>query len=97
MLFASIDIGSNAVRLFFANVFELKGKAVAEKASLIRIPLRLGEDVFESGRVSKKRVENLLKTMNAFKLLMEVYQPIDYMACATPALREADNGPNIIE
>jgi len=97
MLFASIDIGSNAVRLFFANVFELKGKAVAEKASLIRIPLRLGEDVFESGRVSKKRVENLLKTMNAFKLLMEVYQPIDYMACATSALREADNGPNIIE
>ena len=50
MLFASIDIGSNAVRLYFANVFELKGEAVLEKASLVRIPLRLGEDVFKTGK-----------------------------------------------
>lgn len=97
MLFASIDIGANAVRLFFANVFELKGKAVAEKASLIRIPLRLGEDVFESGSISQKRIENLLKTMNAFKLLMDVYKPLDYMACATSAMREAENGLQIID
>jgi exopolyphosphatase/guanosine-5'-triphosphate,3'-diphosphate pyrophosphatase len=97
MLFASIDIGTNAVRLFFANVFELKGNAVAEKASLIRIPLRLGEDVFESGSISKKRTENLLKTMTAFKLLMEVYKPVDYMACATSAMREAENGQQIID
>ena len=86
MLFASIDIGSNAVRLFFANVYERNGNAVAEKASLIRIPLRLGEDVFDSGSISKKRTENLLKTMTAFKLLMEVYQPTDYLACATSAI-----------
>ena len=97
MLFASIDIGSNAVRLFFANVFELKGKAVAEKASLIRIPLRLGEDVFETGCISDKRIDNLLKTMNAFKLLMDVYKPVDYIACATSAMREACNGQQIIQ
>ena len=97
MLFASIDIGTNAVRLFFANVFELRGNPVAEKASLIRMPLRLGEDVFETGCISKKRTENLLKTMNAFKLLIEVYQPVDYMACATSAMREAENGQQIIE
>lgn len=97
MLFASIDIGSNAVRLFFANVFEIKGKAVAEKASLIRIPLRLGEDVFETGCISDKRIENLMKTMNAFKLLMDVYKPVDYIACATSAMREARNGHQIID
>jgi exopolyphosphatase / guanosine-5'-triphosphate,3'-diphosphate pyrophosphatase len=97
MLFASIDIGSNAVRLFFANVFEVKGVPVAEKASLIRIPLRLGEDVFNTGSISEQRVYSLLKTMNAFKLLIDVYKPIDYIACATSAMREARNKKAIIE
>jgi len=97
MLFASIDIGSNAVRLFFANVYELKGAPVAEKASLIRIPLRLGEDVFETGCISETRVENLMKTMHSFKLLMDVYQPVDYIAIATSAMREACNNKEIIE
>lgn len=97
MLFASIDIGSNAVRLFFANVFEIKGVPVAEKASLVRIPLRLGEDVFNTGRISEQRVYNLLKTMNAFKLLIDVYTPLDYIACATSAMREATNREEIIE
>jgi exopolyphosphatase/guanosine-5'-triphosphate,3'-diphosphate pyrophosphatase len=97
MLFASIDIGSNAVRLFFANVFELKGKPVVEKASLIRIPLRLGEDVFKTGRISESRIANLMKTMFAFKLLMEVYKPVDYIACATSAMREAENNSEILE
>jgi exopolyphosphatase / guanosine-5'-triphosphate,3'-diphosphate pyrophosphatase len=97
MLFASIDIGSNAVRLFFANVYEIKGKAVAEKASLVRIPLRLGEDVFETGCITDKRIDNLMKTMNAFKLLMDVYKPVDYIACATSAMREACNGNQIID
>ncbi len=97
MLFASIDIGSNAVRLFFANVYELKGNPIAEKASLLRIPLRLGEDVFKTGCISDKRIGNLIKTMHAFKLLMEVYKPIDYIACATSAMREASNNNQIIE
>lgn len=96
MLFASIDIGSNAVRLFFANVFEAKGVPVAEKASLIRIPLRLGEDVFDTGCISESRIKNLLKTMHAFKLLMEVYKPVDCIACATSAMREASNSKEIL-
>jgi len=97
MLFASIDIGSNAVRLYFANVFEHKRKTVVEKASLVRIPVRLGEDVFESGRISEIRINNLVKTMQAFKLLIEVYKPVDYIVCATSAMREAENNREIIE
>jgi len=97
MLFASIDIGSNAVRLFFANVYELRGHPVAEKASLIRIPLRLGEDVFDTGSISQPRIENLMKTMHAFRLLLDVYKPLDYVACATSAMREASNNLEIIE
>jgi len=96
MLFSSIDIGSNAVRLFFANVFEIKGKAVSEKASLIRIPLRLGEDVFNSGNISESKIENLIKTMKAFKLLLEVYKPLDYIVCATSAMREALNKEDVV-
>jgi exopolyphosphatase/guanosine-5'-triphosphate,3'-diphosphate pyrophosphatase len=97
MLFASIDVGSNAVRLFFCNVFEVNGKPILEKASLIRIPLRLGEDVFETGCISPQKEENLIKTMHAFKMLMDVYRPLDYMACATSAMREACNSKQIIE
>ena len=97
MLFSSIDIGSNAVRLFFCNVFEIKGLPVLEKASLIRIPLRLGEDVFETGSISPIKEENMVKTMHAFKMLMDVYKPLDYMACATSAMREASNSKQIIE
>jgi len=97
MLFTSIDIGSNAVRLFFANVFETDGKPHVEKASLIRIPIRLGEDVFQTGTISEKKTENLIKTMNAFKMLIDVYKPIDYIACATSAMREAENKIQIIE
>lgn len=97
MLFASIDIGSNAVRLLFANVFEGQERIRTDKASLIRIPIRLGLDVFESGRVSDQRVSKLVDTMRAFRLLLDVYDPIDYVACATSAMREASNRQVIIE
>ncbi|NVO02166.1 MAG: exopolyphosphatase [Bacteroidetes bacterium] len=96
MLFASIDIGTNAVRLFFANVFEKKGAASVEKASLIRIPLRLGEDVFSKGFISEEKTKKLLDTMMAFKLLIDVYEPVNYIACATAAMREASNSAKII-
>ena len=72
MLFSSIDIGSNAVRLLFANVFDSKAGPVTEKASLIRIPLRLGFDVFNGGSISQQRADDLVKTMLAFKLLIDV-------------------------
>jgi exopolyphosphatase / guanosine-5'-triphosphate,3'-diphosphate pyrophosphatase len=97
MLFASIDIGSNAVRLLFANVFENRKRASADKASLIRIPIRLGLDVFNNGSISDEKADNLIKTMQAFKLLLEVYQPLAYTACGTAALREASNSEKILK
>jgi exopolyphosphatase/guanosine-5'-triphosphate,3'-diphosphate pyrophosphatase len=97
MLFSSIDIGSNAVRLLFANVFDSKAGPVTEKASLIRIPLRLGFDVFNGGSISRQRADDLVKTMLAFKLLIDVYQPVGYRAAATSAMREAANNELILD
>lgn len=96
MIFGAIDIGSNAVRLLFSNAFLKNGKVHVEKATLIRIPIRLGKDVYKNNTISEKRAANLLKTMKAFKLLLDVYQPVDYTACATAAMREATNGSEII-
>lgn len=96
MIFAAIDIGSNAARLLFANVFEKKGKIKAEKATLVRIPLRLGLDVFNKQRISNDRKDDLIKTLKAFQLLIDVYKPVDYAVCATAAIREADNKDHII-
>jgi exopolyphosphatase / guanosine-5'-triphosphate,3'-diphosphate pyrophosphatase len=97
MLFSGVDIGSNAVRLLFANVFETKGGPVAEKASLLRIPVRLGLDVFSDGKISDQKIEHLVKTMKAFKLLIDVYQPVSYMAAATSAMREASNREEVLQ
>jgi exopolyphosphatase/guanosine-5'-triphosphate,3'-diphosphate pyrophosphatase len=97
MLLAAIDIGSNAVRLFFSNVFELKGEIIVEKASLVRIPLRLGEQVFKKGKISGDKADGLVKTMKAFKLLIDVVQPVAYRACATAAMREAENKDALVK
>lgn len=97
MLLASIDIGSNAVRLLFANVFEGRERLRADKASLIRIPIRLGMDVFETGTISEGRVRMLKDTMKAFRLLIDVYGPAGVSACATAAMREASNGMRVME
>lgn len=97
MKFAAIDIGSNAVRLLFSNVSEEKGKVVFKKSSLIRIPIRLGEDAFREGIISKEKEVQLIKTLVAFKNLIEVISPLSYRACATSAMREARNGPEIIK
>ncbi len=97
MLFSGIDIGSNAVRLLFANVFETKGGPVTEKATLLRIPIRLGMDVFTLGRISDQKTEYLVKTMKAFKLLIDVYQPESYLAAATSAMREASNNKEVMD
>ena len=97
MLFSSIDIGSNAVRLLLANVFEKNGYAFADKASLIRVPIRLGMDVFNTGSISEERISSLVKTMKAFSYLLEVYQPIALTICATAAMREASNSGEIVK
>lgn len=97
MLLSSIDIGSNAVRLLFANVYESKAGPVAEKASLIRIPIRLGMDVFNIGRISDQKADDLVKTMLAFKLLIDVYRPLGFRVAATSAMREASNNVEVME
>lgn len=96
MLLSAIDIGSNAVRLFFSNVFEKDGQVIVEKASLMRVPIRLGEDVFVKNKISEKKIQNLIKTMLAFKLLIDVNNPDAYKAYATSAMREARNSKDVI-
>ncbi len=97
MLFAVIDVGSNAARLLFANAFGDLDNIKVEKATLIRIPLRLGKDVFRIGKISKEKEKNFIKTMKAYKLLMDVYQPKGVRACATAAMREGKNSARIVE
>ncbi len=98
MILAAIDIGSNAARLLFANVYETEDQKVfVEKATLVRIPTRLGEDVYTNNRISEEKAENLIKTLLAFKLLIEVYNPIEFDACGTAAMREAENGEDILK
>lgn len=94
--YAAIDIGSNAVRLLLCNVVEEHGATHFKKGELIRIPLRLGEDVFNSGKISSERSIRFQKTMHAFKLLIDVYEPVAYRACATASMREAANGEEIV-
>jgi exopolyphosphatase/guanosine-5'-triphosphate,3'-diphosphate pyrophosphatase len=93
--FAAIDIGSNAVRLLLAGVFEEEHSATFRKMSLIRMPIRLGDDAFTQKCISDSKVSQLVKTMIGFKHLIEAFQPLDSMACATSAMREAENGPEI--
>lgn len=97
MKFASIDIGSNAVRLLFCNVIEDKGKVSFKKSELIRIPLRLGEDAFLRKRITNQKATRLITTMKAFKHLISVHEVIDYKACATAALRAAENRDEIVK
>lgn len=96
--FAAIDIGSNAIRLLINNVIEQKDKPTAfKKSELVRVPVRLGEDSFLRGEISERNLDRLVKTMCSFDLLMKVYGVEKYMACATSALREANNGTEVIE
>ncbi|MEM7009107.1 MAG: exopolyphosphatase [Thermodesulfobacteriota bacterium] len=96
MKFAAIDVGSNAVRLLFSQVFENKGEPFFKKDSLFRVPIRLGEDSFVKRKISDEKADSLIKTMMAFKYLIEAYSPLDYMAIATAAMREADNSVEIV-
>ncbi|OIQ16045.1 Ppx/GppA phosphatase family protein [Lacinutrix sp. MedPE-SW] len=91
--FAAIDIGSNAVRLLIANIIEEKDKpATFKKRSLVRVPIRLGGDVFLNEKISPENIERMVDTMQAFKLLMKSHKIEKFKACATSAMREAKNG-----
>lgn len=96
--YAAIDVGSNAVRMLISNVIEEKGKEPKfKKSSLVRVPIRLGQDAFTSGEISEENIIKMKDTMNAFRLLMKSYGVIKYMACATSALREAENGEAVVQ
>lgn len=94
----AIDIGSNGVRLLIANVLEESGKAPQfTKASLVRVPIRLGADVFLSGAISQENIDRLSDAMHAFRLLMKISEVEKYRACATSAMREAKNGNDVVK
>ncbi|WP_418604074.1 Ppx/GppA phosphatase family protein [Hwangdonia sp.] len=96
--YAAIDIGSNAVRLLISNIIEEKGKPVLfKKNSLVRVPIRLGADVFIKQKISKENTQRILDTMLAFKLLMKSHKVVKYKACATSAMRESSNGKKIVD
>lgn len=97
MRYASIDIGSNAVRLLIADIIESTDRVYFRKDTLIRVPLRLGDDAFISKHISDIKQERMVKTMGSFKLLMDVYGVSDYEAYATSAMREADNGAEVVK
>lgn len=94
--YAAIDIGSNAVRLLIKREDEPCGNKL-KKLLFLRVPLRLGFDVFSKGKVSPKKERNLMRLMKAYRQLMRIYSVDEMRACATSAMRDAENGPEIIK
>jgi exopolyphosphatase / guanosine-5'-triphosphate,3'-diphosphate pyrophosphatase len=97
MILAAIDIGSNAARLLITEVIETEKKPLFEKLNLVRVPLRLGFDVFEKKEISDMKTTMLLNTIRSFKYLMDAYRVSYFKAAATSAMRDAVNGPQIID
>ncbi|AYN04508.1 MULTISPECIES: Ppx/GppA phosphatase family protein [unclassified Flavobacterium] len=96
--YGAIDIGSNAMRLLISNVVEQEGKEPQfNKSSLVRVPIRLGQDAFTVGEISQENIERMCDAMKAFNLLMKVHKVERYMAFATSAMREAYNGKEVVE
>jgi exopolyphosphatase/guanosine-5'-triphosphate,3'-diphosphate pyrophosphatase len=94
---AAIDIGSNAARLLISEVSEIGGKTIFTKLNFIRVPLRLGFDVFEKAEISRHRITMLIQTMKAFVYLMKAYDVERVKACATSAMRDAANSAAILQ
>lgn len=97
MKLAAIDIGSNAIRFQISSVLENGPKVIFKKLEYVRFPLRLGHDVFTTGKISPKSIEKFKKLMTAYKLLIDLYEATDYMFCATSAMRESENGYALAE
>jgi len=97
MVFAAIDIGSNAIRLLFSRVFVVDGKPHFAKEELIRMPIRLGEDVFQHGKISDQKADRLITALRGYSELIKAYGVLSYKAVATSAMRDASNGNHIIE
>lgn len=96
--YGAVDIGSNAIRLLVVSVIEQEGKdTIFKKTSLVRVPIRLGAEVFLEGKISEGNIERMVDAMTAFRLLMNTHGIKRYRACATSAMREASNGLQIAE
>ncbi|HLW41037.1 MAG TPA: hypothetical protein VKY82_01565 [Flavobacterium sp.] len=96
--YAAIDIGSNAMRILIANVIEEVNKPTQfNKSHLVRVPIRLGQDAFTVGEISEENASRMIKAVQAFRLLMEVYKVEKFAACATSAMREAFNGQELAD
>ena len=97
MKLAAIDIGSNAIRFQVTNVMTFEGQNYFKRLEYVRFPLRLGQDVFQHKRIGNEQEEKFIRLMHAFKILIELYEVDNYYACATSAMREAQNGREIVE
>jgi exopolyphosphatase / guanosine-5'-triphosphate,3'-diphosphate pyrophosphatase len=97
MKIAALDIGSNAVRLQIARINHEEGGEPFKKVEFVRIPIRLGDDAFKDGKISKAKRAIFYKAMQSFALMMDVYEVESYMACATSAMREAKNSSKIVD
>ncbi len=96
MKIAAVDIGSNAIRFQVSSVLERKDRILFKKLEYVRFPLRLGHDVFGSNRISNHSIDKFKKLMKTYKLLLELYEVDDYMFCATSAMRESENGHELV-
>lgn len=95
--YAAVDIGSNAIRLLIATVIEKEGFPTQfKKTSLVRLPIRLGADVFLEGNISSSNYKRLLDAMQAYSLIIKTHKVVAFRACATSAMREAKNGKEIV-
>src|SRR5688572_26099149 len=97
MVFAAIDIGSNAIRLLFCRVYNVDGKPHFIKEELIRMPIRLGEDVFLQGKITETKANRLVTALRGYGELIKAYGVERSRAVATSAMRDAQNGPEIIK
>jgi exopolyphosphatase/guanosine-5'-triphosphate,3'-diphosphate pyrophosphatase len=95
--FAAIDIGSNAVRLLIKSVVPGDPSDSFTKVLMVRVPLRLGQESFVSGKISSDKAKQLMRLMKAFKQLIKIYEITDYRACATAAMREAKNCKDLVK
>jgi len=97
MKYAAIDIGTNAARLLIGELIDDKGHSSVKKITYLRIPLRLGDDVFEDGKISNTKLEMFIKTISVFSLLAQIYNVKNIRAVATSAMRIAENSKNVVE
>jgi len=94
---AAVDIGSNAIRLQVTNVTNYQDQITFKKVEYVRFPLRLGQDVFLHQKIGERNRKKFIQLMHAFHLLIDLYEVDDYLVCATSAMREADNGAEIVD